>query len=393
MTNVFIRRVEGQALVDAVYAVQSYAYHAQLPCPPKEEWTKGLAEAKGVTGYAVFEDEQPVCVGESVCLTQNVRGKLYPASGIAGVATLPAARRKGYVRQLMAVLLADVRAAGAVFSDLYPFRESFYERMGYVVFPEMMSATFTPEALIPLQKMDFGGELELCQVGEVADEYRAFLESLRARTHGMALFDFFEQERLQEAKLWAALAKFDSQVEGIMLYNMERKEGTGQVLHGERFLYHTSRARMLLQWIARHVDQVQKAELDLLPSERPVTWISDLRANTQMDGFAPMGRVLDVSAMAGMQVGPGSFSARISDPLCPYNEGLWRFACREGKLEVSSAEQADCDLTIQGLTCLVYGTHDPQDLTVRGWGNPAPHLQDTMRSIFPMLSPYMHEHF
>jgi hypothetical protein len=76
MANVSIRRVEGSALVDAVYTVQSYAYHAQLPCPPKEEWTKGLAEAKGVLGYAVYEDEQPVCVAESLCLTQNVRGLL-----------------------------------------------------------------------------------------------------------------------------------------------------------------------------------------------------------------------------------------------------------------------------------------------------------------------------
>jgi predicted acetyltransferase len=393
MTDVSIRRLEGPAIADAIYAVQSYAYHAQLPCPPKEEWTKGIEDQKGVVHYAVYEDEQAVCVAASLNMTQNVRGRLYPVNGVGGVATLPAARRKGYVRQLMTQLLAEARAAGAVFSDLYPFRESFYERMGYVTFPGTMDASFAARALEPLLKKDFGGSLELHPLSEVVDECHLFLQGQRARTHGMALFDFFDREKMKEHKLWAAMAKFDGQVEGLMLYNMEQKEDS-QTLRADRFFCQTSRARMLLlQWIALHVDQIERVKLELLAHERPITWLSDLRVKTETNGFAALGRVLDVGAMGGMQVGAGSFSARVSDPYCPLNEGVWRFACQDGKLAVGRAEQPDCDLTIQGLTAMVFGTHEPQDLPLRGWGNPAPALQDTLRTMFSMQSPYLHEGF
>lgn len=394
MTHVSIRRIEGPALADAIYAVQSYAYHAQLPLPPKEEWTKGLNRPDGTTFYAVYEGGQPVCVGASGRLTQNVRGKLYPASAIGGVASLPAARRKGYVRQMMADLLAEVRAAGAVFSDLWPFRESFYNRMGYVLFPPRMTASFSPEALAPLLKMAFGGTLELLQVGEVVDDVRAFFEAQRACTHGMALFDFLDREKFQSANLWAALVKFDGQVEGLMLYNMVNKEGTGQLLKAEHFFYDTSRARMsLLQWIARHIDQIGGVELNLRLNERPLAWLPDINAKTQTGGWASMGRVLDVRAIGGMHVGSGSFAARISDPLCPFNEGVWRFESHAGTLQVTPGGQPDCDLTIQGLTALVFGTHDPQDLPLLGWGSPPPAAQASLRAMFPLLTPYLHEEF
>jgi predicted acetyltransferase len=106
-----------------------------------------------------------------------------------------------------------------------------------------------------------------------------------------------------------------------------------------------------------------------------------------------MSRVLDVARIGGMQVGAGGFNARISDPLCPWNEGTWRFAAQDGRLQVSAAHEGDCNLTIQGLTALVAGTHDPQELELRGWGDPDPALQATLRRMFPRLWPYLHENF
>jgi len=65
----------------------------------------------------------------------------------------------------------------------------------------------------------------------------------------------------------------------------------------------------------------------------------------------------------------------------------------DGALRVSTGERLDCDLTVQGLTALVYGTHDPGDFAVRGWGNPSPAVQAAMRALFPAQMPYLHERF
>jgi hypothetical protein len=106
-----------------------------------------------------------------------------------------------------------------------------------------------------------------------------------------------------------------------------------------------------------------------------------------------MSRVLDIERIGGMNVGNGNFSARIIDSLCPWNEGCWRFESSDGRLQVAKSLKVDCDLTIQGLTALIAGVHDPQDIPLRGWGNPDAALQSIQREMFPRMNPYMHETF
>ena len=64
-----------------------------------------------------------------------------------------------------------------------------------------------------------------------------------------------------------------------------------------------------------------------------------------------------------------------------------------GKLQVSKASEAECTLTIQGLTTLVAGNRDPHDLILRDWGDPNPTLQSNQRGLFPVMSPFVHEIF
>jgi hypothetical protein len=73
-----------------------------------------------------------------------------------------------------------------------------------------------------------------------------------------------------------------------------------------------------------------------------------------------MSHLLDVEKIGGMNVGEGSFSARIIDSLCPWNEGIWRFESKDGILQASRTSKTDCELTVQGLTALISGVHDPK---------------------------------
>ena len=118
-----------------------------------------------------------------------------------------------------------------------------------------------------------------------------------------------------------------------------------------------------------------------------------LFTETESQARAPMGRVVDVAGLGGMRTGPGQFAARISDPVCPWNEGAWSFETADGALHVTRTGKAGCDLAIQGLSALVYGTHDPGDFCFQGWGDPPPQVQAAMRAVFPPLTPYLHEYF
>ena len=95
----------------------------------------------------------------------------------------------------MASMLSVDRDSGKVFTNLYPFRESFYERMGYVAFPLTKITKLTSASLSPLLKVDTGGELDLKLVGDAYETYREYLAEMRLHTHGMAFFDYADRGR------------------------------------------------------------------------------------------------------------------------------------------------------------------------------------------------------
>lgn len=394
MTNVTVRPFQGDEMLEVMHWLTGYAFEASPPLPDKAEWKELVGPRKGLTALGAFEKETPVGCVAATAMTQNVRGALFDAGGVWGVATHPAARRKGHCRRLMADLLAGLRQDGQALSCLYPFRESFYERLGYVSLPQVHTARFTPAPLLPLLKRDLGGQVELMLISEGFDRYREYLHQMQRRIHGMALFNEVPRNVAQRGSFWLALAKAEGEPEGLMLYDLRgEKEGEFN-LRAFRFYYHTSRGRyLLLEWIARHMDQANRVEVRLPPFERPEAWLADLNVAVESDMSVPMVRILDVARLGGMAAGTGCFSARIADPLCPWNEGDWRFESAAGVLQVSAADRADCELTIQGLAALAYGTHDPDDFPVRGWGNPTPPVQQAMRAMFPRMLPHLHEMF
>jgi predicted acetyltransferase len=394
MPDITIRRLEGEEKLEVMHCLNAYSLHASPPLRNKEEWKEFIRPRLGVTYMAVFEDGVPASGAASTAMIQNVRGKLFDAHGVWGVATAPAARRKGYCRGAMAALLAAGRNDGQVFSTLYPFRESFYERLGYVTFPLPRIARFAPSAVTPLLARDLGGRVALALIGDGFDAYRDYLARMRLRTHGMGFFIHGDRAAAQRNRFWLAQAMVGGQPVGLMLYEIKGEEVGRFLFQAARFCYDSAQGRyLLLQWIARHVDQADRVELWLAPAEQPETWLADMQVKTETDIRAPMGRVLDVAKIGGMQVGPGRFAARLSDPICPWNVGVWQLESADSELRVTEGKDPGCDLTIQGLTALAYGTHDPGDFAIRGWGNPSPAIQASMRAMFPPMAPHLHERF
>ncbi|MBK6328077.1 MAG: GNAT family N-acetyltransferase [Chloroflexi bacterium] len=395
MPEPIIRPLEPAEMPEIMYHLTSYAFNPTPPWPDKARRLELLSKRQEATYMALFAGDTAVSVAASTPMSQQVRGKIFNMGGIWGVATRPEARRQGYCRRVLTELLTAVRDSGCAFTTLYPFRESFYERLGYTTFPLPIKARFNPANLAPLLKMDLPGHVETALIGEVYPAYHLFLQQLQRQTHGMAIMKAnLQRGPNQPDGLWVAQAVVDGRVQGMMLYDIKGAEVTQFTLRAIRFYAASPAGRyLLLDWIARHIDQANLAELWLSPTDRPETWLADLAVSTESMNRAPMGRVLDVAQMGGQQVGDGRFTAAIHDPLCPWNEGNWEFVGENGRLHVQPAAAADCALTIQGLSALVYGTHDPADFALRGWGRPDEEVQAAMRALFPPRLPHIHEIF
>jgi predicted acetyltransferase len=280
-------------------------------------------------------------------------------------------------------------------SCLYPFRESFYGRLGYVGLPQLRIATFDPRSLGPLLEADLAGSVRLLPVAEGYQPYRDLLARAQPAVHGMALRGEPAAGRMREQDLWVALATgADGGVLAGMTYRIDAWRGD---LRADGVFALTVPGRyLLLQWLARHVDQVRTVTLSLPPGTLVENWLYDLEATvtSRTDFVTPMARVLSVPGLAGIGCGTGEITVRLTDPLCPWNEGVFTLAGDGGTLAVGSDGAAETTLTVQGLTALVYGGYDPAEFAVRGWGEPEPSAQERLRTLFPPPPlPYLYEEF
>lgn len=394
MKEIEVREVRGQEMLDIMYSIPGYSLDATPPMPDKEERQEIIKRRKGASYYALSEGGVPVACAASTLLIQNVRNALLPMGGIWGVATLPGSRRKGYQRQIFRELFRSIRDMGQPVSCLYPFRGSFYERLGYVMFPVPRKVSFDPICLQSISKHEIEMDFELVVIGDGFHIYREFLKKMQAGKHGMGMFKDFELMPAQRNSQWLLVVRHENKVEGVMLYDLKGDYPTVYKLRATRFYYTTSRAKYSqLSWLARHIDQANNIEINLEPTEYPETWLADLRGNIEPVFFPPMGRVVDVAGLSGLSVGEGEITVEIIDPECPWNNGIWRLVSDAGKLSVTEGTNPGCTLTINGLSGLIYGTHDPADFKFLGWGDPQPEMCSEMRRLTPKLVPYLHEMF
>lgn len=399
MAQVTIRRVMGEELLDSYFPLVFFAFRKSPeetnPDELREKYLPYYAERHTLV---LFEGDQPMATASGLPMTQALRGKVYPMGGIGAVAAHPLGRRKGYARQVVTALYAEMRAAHQPISTLYPFRESFYGRLGYIQFPQVRTTEFATAGLASLLKQDLPGEIEFVPIKEGYDAYRAFLESLQPEVHGMALRPPLMATQLRDQnKHWLAVARLDGEVRGVMLYQIT---GFREELRVAAFYARDAAARyLLLLWIARHIDQTKRVWINLPPDQHLETWLYDLEVqiHTRKEMPAPMGRIIDAAHLGGMIAPAGSagaeFTVRLSDPYCPWNNGIFRIEADDGLICVTPTDHPECDLTIEGLAALVFTGADPGSFALRGWGTPPPDTQTAMRALFPPAAPYLHEDF
>lgn len=388
-----IRQVCGEELRHTLFPLWAYPFLSSREPPSRydeiyQEMAASREERYTLIGY---EADRAVASAQSILMRQNIRGALLPMAGVCGVMTSTESRRRGYSRQIMQSMFRDMAEAGYGLTCLYPFRESFYERMGYVTFPQTFSATCAPDALVPILKMNLPGQVEAISLWEAWETYRQYMSDFRDITHGMAQPTEASERRQFDkgGQVWLATARRDGQMVGLMTYQLTDFWGE---LQASGFYCKDAGARyLLLAWIARHIDQVKTVKLRLHPAEQPELWISDLDVlRRSWDWVTPMGRVLDAARLDGIPAGDGEIRIGIRDEYCPWNEGAFQFFSDGGRLVLSKANHADLELSIQGLSALIYGTHDPEVFPYRGWGHPTPGQCATLRRMFPRQLPYLY---
>jgi predicted acetyltransferase len=393
-----IRQLTADDRPEVSLPIQTYAFQAS---PPDDRLAEKIRRRQdyyaGNVTLVAEENGAAVAEASAIPMRQNVRGRVYPMAGIAGVATLPLARRRGYARALVTRLLDQMRDEGHAMSTLYPFRPSFYERFGYVGLPRTRTVRFPPEPLAGLLRTELPGEITCERAGTGYPAYQDFTLKLLAERHGFAVLPEFRTVALKDADdSWIVIAHADGQPVAAAAY---RITGFGGALRADDMLTASPLGRaLLLRFFARHIDQVREIEVQVAADDFPELWATDLAAVTQAttafpDSAAPMGRVLSLTALAGLAAGPERVVVEVTTDR--YIGGRCVLDGRPGSLEITAGTTAepDASLSAAGLSGLVYGVLEPEDVVVRGLGDIPRDAAARLRRLFPRCCPYLYARF
>jgi len=393
-----IRRLDAHERSTLSVPTQAYCFQ---PSPPTEGKLRQLHEDQqyykdNIT--LVGEDDGVVLAEASaIPMRQNVRGSVYSMAGIAGVVAQPLARRNGHVRAVLLELLGQMRDEGHAVSALYPFRPSFYQRFGYAGVPQTRTVTFSPADLGPLLRADLPGEITWEPVSSGYAAYRDFTQQLLEQRHGFSVHPDYRAVQLRDAgDLWLVTARAGREVIGAVTY---RITGHGADLVADDLLLTDALSRaLILQFFARHVDQVARVKATIGAGETPELWATDLATSTESTtsfptASAPMVRVLSLTALQGLPVGPAQATVDIVDD--PFISGRYTLDGGDGALDVTAERvlSPTATLTAAGFAGLVYGALGPDDVVVRGLGSVSADAFAGLSVLFPRLSPYLFARF
>ncbi|MGW4465368.1 GNAT family N-acetyltransferase [Micromonospora sp. NPDC004704] len=400
-----IRRLANEERPTTSWRLQEYAFE-RSPMPPEEG-----AKLRGYLPYhegnitLVVEDGKETLAAVSVIpMRQNVRGTVHPMVGVSGVVSHPLARRQGHIRTLLTRLLGELRDEGYPISALYPFRPSFYGRFGFAALPQPRTVSFSPADLGEWLRADLPGELRWQRIRDGYDAHRGLTERLLTSRHGFSLLpDYRDVQRREDDKRWIVSAWHDGEVVGAVTYTID---GHGGTLHADDLLTVNPLGRaLLLQFFARHVDQVARISTVVAPDETPELWATDLATHTESrlsfpSSVAPMARLLSVDALRGLPTAPGRVRVDIVDD--PFIAGTYLLDGVDGRLEVTHGPGSApatatappvATLTAAGISALAYGVLDPDELPLRGFGTVPPEAATELRSLFPRAVPYLFTDF
>jgi GNAT superfamily N-acetyltransferase len=392
-----IRQIDASEWGERRVPVQAYAF-----APSPSAGVRERMEANQrfyADDITVVGEDDGVAVADAVAvpMRQNVRGIIYPMAGIAAVATLPQARRRGYASALVTELLGLMRDSGHAVSTLYPFRPSFYGRLGFAGLPKPKTVVFPVSSVAWLRETPLAGDVRWGTMEEHWDAYRGLIERLLADRHGFAVLpdSRMERDRLNQDR-WLATAWAGDTVAGAVTY---RITGYGGDLNAGELLTASPLGRaLLLDFFGSHAGQVHKVSVIVPPGETPELWGTDFAAEITTSvafptSLAPMGRVLSVEGLNGMPVGPAQMAVEVVDD--PFIAGHYELDGSSGVLDARRATGLvpDATLTVAGLSGLVYGVLDPDELPIRGFGQVSGQAAERLRTLFPRALPYLHAHF
>ncbi len=263
-------------------------------------------------GYVVELEGRIVGALTALKMTCNIDGTHLPCAGVAAVGVVPEARRLGVGSALMTESLRLFREDGFVFASLYPFRETYYSRFGYVTCGGRVRVTM-PTTRFPRSKVDLPVRM---LSGSEYEQVRACFDKFCDRYNGSSR---------RSPEVWADTDPYyvvGDPIEGFI--QIKLGGDFWSPLNTADLVWTTERSYYALLDVL-HGLAINRSEASWYePTDGPYLQVLDQGVRTQVERLL-MYRTLDIekALSAKKPTAKGSVILDVHDPILPEISGRW----------------------------------------------------------------------
>ncbi len=289
-----------------------------------------------------YEGEVPMSNLQLIPYRISFKGEELNASYMVGVATMPEARGKGYVEELIVESLKVMRKRKELISILIPFRYDFYRRYGWEVCYNHNSYRVEPSMLKPLIKKY--GKTRPIDFRSMND-----IEALKKIYHGFVFGkngyiirsnndweNILEDMLIYERKGY--FLQGDNGEEGYILFGISEKH-----LNIHEMAYVNSDAyRAILGFVYMHSAQANTVIWKAPSDDKTYAFLSEPRQIATICPFA-MARVVDVAEVLRLLIkfvdSDFRLTVCVKDKLAKWNNGV--FEIKNGEISTTDINLRD----------------------------------------------------
>ena len=392
--------------IDDVMKLAQYAYGQGAEPRPGSKKIMDLTYDEYRT---VEENGKVIANSRLIPFEQNTRQVWKKMGGIAEITSAPEMRRRGHIRKLMKYMFNEMHDDGYATSMLYPFKDEFYDRLGYVACTPLRGITVD---LDRLRRWDLpvGYHVERLEFAQGFTHLKTVHRKSVESTHGGVRRSKkrWKEMNISLSKKSSIAIAFDREDEprGALVYAIKgygthgKEDDWGTIrIREKHWLSHEARSA-LFHFLHMHDDQIIKIKTPVHPNEIDYHfWFTNVNPpNIEARPVLYMARLVDVEkSVEGLPAASDNeLIIKVEDTQCPWNNQSYRLIGEGGRLKAEALGNAasSVKMSIGGLSALVFGTMWPADLEPLGLCTGLDNKSmELLTSWFPREPPSMIEDF
>lgn len=379
-----IKRITEDRFVDSIQ-LSEYAFQYKVPEEKRGEISRKLKKHQI---YGIYEDHMLAAKLHLIPLTSYVGEQSFRMGGIAGVATYPEYRRRGYVKELITYVLETMREQGFTVSMLHPFDVSFYRKYGWELFSNRQKTMIKGNDLVKLEPAEGTMKRFLFETVNL-HELKQIYSQYASQFSGMLLREDDWWKSVVDDLRIAIYYDATDKPTGYILYDIKDHKMTI-----EEFVPVDFEARRgLWNYICQHDSMV--TELEMTTYEKEPLFFALSRQKTVKREVYPyfMVRIVDVEAFLKEYTFAHNetMKLQILDRYATWNEKT--YLVKDGEVRVTEDCNGALTLSINALSTALFGHQRPTDLYAAGMISGSESQIAAFEKMIPNRPAYMYDFF